>query len=202
MSDTSKSMDLVDALKILRDQRTDEVIISTMGSGREWCRFEPHELDFIYIPSSMGQSISLGLGLAIAQPQRKIIACNGDGSMLMNLGALVTITSIMPSNLIVLLFDNACYEVTGRQPTPGSAAVRANSKSIDFAAIATACGFEAVFVFDSLDTWQAGLPDVLEVAGPVFVVVSVAACEGDVSTHSPGPAWERARNFRDTMLRG
>jgi thiamine pyrophosphate-dependent acetolactate synthase large subunit-like protein len=194
-------MDLVDALKVLHERRTDEIIITTMGTGREWTNFAPHPLDFVYVPSSMGQSTSVGLGLAIAQPNRKVIACNGDGSMLMNLGSLVTITSKMPANLIVVLFDNACYEVTGRQPTPGGAELRATGRAVDFAAVAKACGFETVFEFDSLPQWESGFAEVLAASGPVFVVLSVAPKQGDVGPKSPGPAWERAQQFRENMLR-
>jgi sulfopyruvate decarboxylase subunit beta len=200
VTDTT-SMKLIDALKVLHEKRTDEVVITTMGTGREWSQFEQHELDFVYVPSSMGQATSIGLGLAIAQPDRKIIACNGDGSMLMNLGSLVTITSQMPSNLVVLLFDNGCYEVTGRQPTPGGAELRANSRAVQFGSIAKACGFESVFEFDSLDNWSSGFHDVIAAPGPVFAVLTVAPKQGDVGPRSPGPAWERATRFRETMIR-
>lgn len=194
-------MNLVETLRVLHEQRTDEVILTTMGTGREWTYFEPHQLDFVYVPSSMGQATSIGLGLAIAQPDRKIIACNGDGSMLMNLGSLVTISSQMPQNLVVLLFDNGCYEVTGRQPTPGSPQRRANSKPVDFRAIALACGFESVLHFDSLEAWRRDFIEVTQAPGPAFVVLSVEPHQGEVGPRSPGQAAQRAANFRETMLR-
>ncbi|MFV1992247.1 MAG: thiamine pyrophosphate-dependent enzyme, partial [Acidimicrobiales bacterium] len=79
-------MDLLTVLRTLHDVRTDEVIITSMGTGREWQQFEPHPLDFVHVPSSMGQTQSWGLGVALAQPHRRVVACCGDGSLLMNLG--------------------------------------------------------------------------------------------------------------------
>ena len=55
----------------------------------------------------------------MAQPERRVIVCNGDGSMLMNLGSLVTIAAQAPRNLVVIVLDNGVYEVTGAQPVPG-----------------------------------------------------------------------------------
>ena len=76
-------------------------------------------LDFAYIPSSMGQGIALGLGLALARPHRGVIAIMGDGSLLMNLGALVTVAN-HSAPLHVVLIDNGLYEVTGGQPVAGA----------------------------------------------------------------------------------
>ncbi len=86
-------MPLVPALEVLRDLRRDQIVVTTMGSAREWPRLSQHPLDFHYIPSAMGHAPMLGLGLALAQPSREVIAFNGDGCMLMSLGCLVTIAA-------------------------------------------------------------------------------------------------------------
>jgi sulfopyruvate decarboxylase subunit beta len=101
-----KRMTLVDALQVLHAVRRDEVVITSMGNAREWQKLGTHALDFVFVPSSMGQATSVGLGVALAQPNRKVVVCSGDGSMLMNLGSLVTISAQGPSNLIVIVFDN------------------------------------------------------------------------------------------------
>ena len=67
--------------------------MTTMAAAREWQKLQKQPLDFVLVPSSMGQATALGLGIALAQPEQKVIVCNGDGSMLMNLGSLVTITA-------------------------------------------------------------------------------------------------------------
>ena len=132
---TIARMDLVRALETLRRvRRDDEVIIPTMGSAREWMKLgTPHALDFILVPSAMGHGTSIGLGIALARPEKRVIVCSGDGSLLMNLGSLTSIVAAKASNVVVLLFDNGVYEVTGQQPTTGA--------TTDFCAIARACGF-------------------------------------------------------------
>ena len=77
----------------------------------------------------------------------RIIVCNGDGSMLMNLGSLVTITAAGAKNLVVIVLDNGVYEVTGAEPTPGSAAGRRHGGAVDFSEVARGSGFESVHYF-------------------------------------------------------
>ncbi|MGH7200819.1 MAG: thiamine pyrophosphate-dependent enzyme, partial [Planctomycetaceae bacterium] len=180
-------MSLADAVRALHDARTDEVVLTAMGAAREWLLLGPHPLDFVHVPSSMGQTPSLGLGIALAQPRRKVIVCNGDGAMLMNLGALVTITALAPPNLVLLIFDNGVYEVTGAQSTPGSARSRGDGRNIDYAALAETCGFTSVFRFEDLSTWRAGVRTVLDAVGPTFVHLAVAPTPDAVGPKSPGP---------------
>src|SRR6476620_5667040 len=142
------SMELRGAMRALHSaRRAADIVVTTMGAAREWMIRGARDTDLVFVPSSMGQATSVGLGLALAQPKRRVIVVNGDGSMLMNLGSLVTITAVAPANLVVILADNGVYEVTGSQPTPGAAAGRASGASIDFAAMARACGFESVYQF-------------------------------------------------------
>ena len=84
-------MELRDALRVLAQHRGDRVVITTMAAVGVWPELSDTPLDFAYIPSSMGQAPTIGLGLALAQPGRGVIVVNGDGSMLMNLGSLVTL---------------------------------------------------------------------------------------------------------------
>ena len=194
-------MDLRDALTVLRGARaSDDVMITSMGSAREWMAMGPLDaLDFVFVPSSMGQAPSLALGLAIAQPARRVIVCNGDGSTLMSLGALATISAEAPANLVLVIFDNGVYEVTGAQPTPGSAAGRADQLGVDFAAIARACGFTSVFHYDDLGQWRAGVREAIGERGPVCIVLGVAPVPGVGGPRSPGPTADRARRFMDAL---
>ena len=117
-----------------------------MGSAREWPKLSRHALDFHYIPSAMDRRRCwawTGLGSTHA----KVIAFNGDGCTLMNLGCLVTIVASGAKNLTLIVLDNGVYEVTGGQATAGSTA------RTDFAAIARAAGFASVAAFD--DSTQA-----------------------------------------------
>jgi phosphonopyruvate decarboxylase len=180
-------IELHDALSSLRRvRRDDDVVIATMAAAKIWMELGSHPLDFIFVPSSMGHATSFGLGIALAQPKRKVIVCNGDGSMLMNLGSLVTIAAASPPNLVVIVLDNGVYEVTGAQPVPGRA---------DFAAMARASGFPSVHHFSQIDDWQTHVERVLDSMGPALVVLDIQPVPGRAGPKSPGPAAERAQRF-------
>src|SRR3954454_11414002 len=98
------------ALEVLARHRGDRVVITTMAAVAIWPSLSDTPLDFAFIPSAMGHAPDLGLGLALAQ-RRGVIVVNGDGSMLMNLGSLVTLAA-HPADVFVLILDNGLYEVT------------------------------------------------------------------------------------------
>lgn len=182
-----------DALAVVHDaRRADDVVVTTMATARDWMTMPQSPLDLVFVPSAMGHATSVGLGLALAQPQRRVIVCNGNGSMLMNLGSLVSIAGAAAENLVVLLFDNGVYEVTGAQPTPASSGV-------DYAAIARGAGFPSVFAFDTLDAWRDGIEKTLKSPGPAFAWLRVEPVTGIPGPKSPGPAAERARRLAGAL---
>jgi thiamine pyrophosphate-dependent acetolactate synthase large subunit-like protein len=158
------------ALQALHEARRDEVVLTTMGPAREWQAISRHPLDFCHIPSCMGHTSAIGLGLALAEPRRQVIVLNGDGSMLMSLGNLVTIAAAARdhqalSNYTLIVCDNGVYEVTGRQRTPGG--------NVDFPALARAAGIGNVWSFDELEEWRGSVRDVLASPGPRFIHLRV-----------------------------
>ena len=192
----SDALTLVGALRVLRARRGEQdVVISAMGAAREWMALGTHPLDWVFVPSSMGQATALGLGMVLARPDRRIIVLNGDGGMLMNLGSLVTISAQAPANLVILLFDNGVYEVTGSQPTPGAGPARADRTPIDFLALARASGIRSTFRFSTSAAWSDGLDAVLAATGPTVAVLEVPPVPGGLGPRSPGPAPARAKAF-------
>lgn len=191
------SMSLIDALGVLHTARGDAIVVPSMGAAREWAaRYETHPLDFIHVPSSMGHTPGWGLGLALAQRDRRVIVCCGDGSLLMNLGCLVTIAAAAPANLTLLVLDNAAYEVTGGQPTPAALVGR---EAVDFGELARASGLRAVHEFTSLDAWTAAADRVLFADGPVCIVLRV---ESDPAAGPVGPlppAREKAKALAEAL---
>jgi len=165
-----------------------DVVVTTMTPARDWMTFPQHPLDVVMVPSAMGHATSIGLGLALAQPTRRVIVGNGDGSMLMNLGSLVSIVDARAENLVVVVFENGVYEVTGSEPIPASGGV-------DFAAMARAAGFRSTFEFSDLSAWQSAVKRVLTCPGPVFVVLRVETQPGTPAPKSPGPASERGKKL-------
>src|SRR5687768_5422554 len=160
----SDRMPLTEAVAIVRAARgSTDIVVSSMGSAREWLAMGPlHPLDFVYIPSAMGHAASLGLGLALAQPTRRVIVLMGDGSLLMNLGSLVTIAAERPQNLVVIVFDNGVYEVTGAQATPATVGVGVEQSRVDYVALARACGIASVQSFVTSNEWKSGIADAFD----------------------------------------
>ncbi len=160
-------------LEPLARLRTDEVVVATMSVVRPWAQVSDSDLDFASADSAMGHAADLALGIAMAQPHRRVLCLNGDGSMLMSLGTLVTIIASGVRNLILFVIDNGTYEITGNQPTPGA---------VDFVAMAQAAGFRRAYRFDEADAYEAALPDLLHGDGPVFACLHVEpGQEGPIS---------------------
>jgi phosphonopyruvate decarboxylase len=196
-----------EALAAVRAARTDnDVVVTTMSPAKVWvdqCGGPAglHPLDYVFVPSCMSHATSMGLGMALAQPARRVIVCNGDGSMLMNLGSLVTITTAAPENLVVIVFDNSVYEVTGSQPTPGAPSVRREARELDWGAIAQSCGFGSVYHYSSAADWKANAARALASPGPVFIALDIAVARERPAPVSPGPAAARGRAFMAALAR-
>jgi sulfopyruvate decarboxylase subunit beta len=189
-NDRMRAKQALIAIHQTRDAR--DVVVTTMATSRDWMTLPQSPLDVVFVPSAMGHATSLGLGLALAQPDRRVIVCNGDGSMLMNLGSLVSIAGARATNLVVIVFDNGVYEVTGAQPVPAANAV-------DFAAIARGAGFPSVHAFTELEAWRDSVERILNDDGPTFVWLRVSPVLGMPGPRSPGPASERARRLSDAL---
>jgi thiamine pyrophosphate-dependent acetolactate synthase large subunit-like protein len=165
-------------LEPLARRRTNEIVITSMGVVRPWGRLSTHDLDFASADSAMGHSADLALGLALAQPSRRVVCLNGDGSMLMSLGTLATIVETGARNLVLFVVVNGTYEITGNQAVPGAGAM-------DFAAVARAVGFPLVHHFDEALRYERALDAILKEPGPTFVSVTVAPeHEGPISRSS------------------
>lgn len=181
------------ALEALAAVRGEKVVVTTMGSSGIWPSLSDTPLDFAYIPSSMGQGIALGLGLALAQPHRGVIAVMGDGSLLMNLGSLVTVAN-HPVPLYVVLIDNGLYGVTGGQAVAGAGRT-------DFAGLARAAGIERVFIFEEESAWRALAAEVLSGPGPAFVWLKVEGVLGQKTPAPPRPMAEQIARLQGAVSR-
>jgi thiamine pyrophosphate-dependent acetolactate synthase large subunit-like protein len=181
-------MMLLEALEVLARHRGERIVLSTMASIPVWHELSDGPLDFAYMPSAMGQGPALGLGLALAHPERGAIVINGDGSMLMNLGSLVTIAN-HPANLFLVIVDNGMYEITGGQATAGTG-------HTDFAAMARAAGVKRVYAFDQLQDWQAHAAETLSGSGPVVIWLGVEGRLGQRTPTPPRPMTEQIQRLQ------
>ena len=155
-----------DAIRVLAQHQDGVVVVHTMSSSREWPVVAKDEDLHLRLGGAMGKASSVGLGIALARPDRRVFVLDGDGSLLMNLGALVTIGHARPANLVHLVFENGVYEVTGGQPIPGAA-------KVDFAAIALSAGYASSHTFVDANEFERAASQVLSENGPVLVVLKV-----------------------------
>jgi thiamine pyrophosphate-dependent acetolactate synthase large subunit-like protein len=184
-------MTLRQALEPVALHRGSRLVLTTMSAVAGWAELSDSPLDFHFIPSAMGEAPALGLGLALAQPGRGVIVCNGDGCMLMNLGSLVTLAS-NPAEVYLLILDNGLYEVTGGQPTAGAG-------QTDFAGLARSAGFRRVYAFDLAEAWRAGAAEALAGTGPVAVWLKVEGRLGQKTPKPPRPMAEQIARLRRAL---
>jgi thiamine pyrophosphate-dependent acetolactate synthase large subunit-like protein len=139
----------------------------------------------------MGQAPDLGLGLALAQPERGVLVINGDGSMLMNLGSLVTLAN-HSAGVYLVIIDNGIYEVTGGQPTAGTGRA-------DFAGLAKAAGIKRIYSFDSVEPWRTRAAEALAGPGPVVIWLKVEGRLGQKTPTPPRPMAEQITRLKQAL---
>jgi thiamine pyrophosphate-dependent acetolactate synthase large subunit-like protein len=177
-----------EALQVLADRRGQNLVLTTHGSVDLWVSLSDTPLDFSYVPASMGQAPSFGLGLALAQSRHGVVIVTGDGSMLMNLGCLVTLASHR-ANLYLVIIDNGVYEVTGGQRTAGSGRT-------DFAGMARASGIQRVYSCETVEEWRATAAEALAGPGPVVIWLKVAARPGERAPTAMRPMAKQIARLR------
>ena len=165
-------MDSFAAVKLISQYRGEALIIATMSPGTELPIVSTRpELDLPFNWAAMGKASSVGLGLALARPNRKVFVLDGDGALLMNLGSLVTIANMAPPNLTHFLFDNRVYRCTGGQPVPGAG-------KVDFASLARDVGYPNVYEFTDLESLKNNIDTIINQVGPTFVRLQITPGAG------------------------
>jgi phosphonopyruvate decarboxylase len=142
----------------------------------------------------MGKGSSVGLGIALARPERKVIVLDGDGSLLMQLGSLATVSGVQPRNFTHVLFKNGVYHTSGSQETPGGARV-------DFAGMAKAADYRNAYTIDNLEELRIRMPEILAEDGPVLVQLLTGEAELTPMTAPGGaPFATQVENLRQKLL--
>ncbi|HEU0216324.1 MAG TPA: thiamine pyrophosphate-dependent enzyme [Stellaceae bacterium] len=126
------------AIRVLLDERGEMLVVTGLGSTTYDAASVADDERNFYLWGAMGGAAMVGLGLAIARPDRPVLVVTGDGDTLMGLGSLATVGVQQPPNLAIAVFDNGRYAETGMQPSHTDSAV-------DLVGVARACGIDAVF---------------------------------------------------------
>jgi phosphonopyruvate decarboxylase len=153
-----------ECFRVLARHVGDVIVVSTYSSAFEWLDLGERTLNYFSV-GAMGLDSSHALGLALGRRDRRIICLQGDGSLLMNLGSLVTVAAAAPKNLVHFVVQNGTYEANGSHPLPSTA--------IDFAAMARSAGYAQVYDFSELGNFTQQAAHVLNQTGPVFATLRV-----------------------------
>ncbi len=169
-------MKRIDCLRAIYPELEDCAVVTIMGAVAAELYSLGHRPNFFYLEHAMGLASSVGLGIALAQPERKVVVIDGDGSVLMNLGGLTTLARYAPRNLVHLVFDNeVLLSVGGGAPGGFKWFTTATSTGSDLAAIARGAGIRRAQLVRELDDFTEAALDGLKGDELTCVVAKVDA---------------------------
>jgi thiamine pyrophosphate-dependent acetolactate synthase large subunit-like protein len=165
--DNAKVVNRFDLTKrLVARLRKDEAVIGGIGNTNFDLWSAGRRPQNFYMLGSMGLAIPIALGVALAQPRRHVIALEGDGSLLMQLGCLTTVAALKPANLTMVIMDNGLYQITGGQPTTAAGVA-------DYVALARAAGLaRSAWAADEED-FDALVDSALAEGGPTFIAARI-----------------------------
>jgi sulfopyruvate decarboxylase subunit beta len=181
----------VDALQAIYPELEDRIVVTIMGAVAAELYTLGHRPTYFYLEHAMGMASSMGLGIALALPQQKVVVLDGDGSLLMNLGTLSTMARYRPGNLLHIVFDNESLLSVGGFPT-------ATATGTDLAAVARACGIPQVEEVGDPDRLKESVTTALAGATMTTIVAKVEAV-GPKSFHMDLPLLENRFQFKRAL---
>jgi sulfopyruvate decarboxylase subunit beta len=176
-----------DALQAIYPDLEQHIVVTIMGAVAAELYTLGHRHNFFYLEHAMGLASSMGLGIALAMPEHKVIVIDGDGSLLMNLGTLSTLARYKPGNLLHIVFDNESLLSVGGFPT-------ATSTGTDLAGVARASGVPAVMEANTPASLKASVEDALA-SNTLTTIVSKVEAVGPKSFHMDLPLLENRFQF-------
>lgn len=159
-----------EAIAALARCRDGAISVAAMQAIMAWHAAGQAATDHLDALGCMGSASSLGLGIALACPERRVIVLDGDGCVLMQLGTLVTIADQAPANFYHFVFENGHYETSGNQPLPGFG-------KFDFCRMALGAGYRQALSFDDAEALRQELPRVFSAPGPALIRLGIAPDE-------------------------
>jgi len=152
--------------RLVAKLKNEEAVVGGIGNTNFDLWATGHRPQNFYMLGSMGLAFPIALGVALAQPQRRVFALEGDGSLLMQMGCLTTIATQAPKNLCMIVMDNGVYQITGAQPTPAGAVA-------DIVAIAIACGLTNSSWAADEEDFERLIDQSLSATGPTLIGVRI-----------------------------
>ena len=177
----------IDALKTIYPQLEQCVVVTIMGAVSAELQSLGHRPNFFYLQHAMGLASSLGLGIALSRPELKVVVFDGDGSILMNLGALTTLARYRPKNLLHIVFDNESLLSVGGFPT-------ATATGSDIAGMAAAAGVPRTGTVRDIDAFVAAF-DEAQAANELTTLVAKVEAVGPKAFVTDLPMLENRFQF-------
>lgn len=152
--------------RLIGKLKHEEAVIGGIGNTNFDLWAAGHRPQNFYMLGSMGLAFPIAFGVALAQPSRRVFALEGDGSLLMQLGALSTIAALKPKNLTMIVMDNGIYQITGAQPTPAA-------NVADIVAIALGSGLANSAWAADEDDFERLVEDAMAASEPSLIAVRI-----------------------------
>ncbi|MCA1373065.1 MULTISPECIES: thiamine pyrophosphate-dependent enzyme [Bradyrhizobium] len=152
--------------RLIAKLKHEEAVIGGIGNTNFDLWAAGHRPQNFYMLGSMGLAFPIALGVALAQPDRRVFALEGDGSLLMQLGALSTIAALKPKNLTMIVMDNGIYQITGAQPTPAA-------NVADIVAIAIGSGLASSAWAADEEDFERLVDDAMAASEPSLIAVRI-----------------------------
>ena len=158
----------LDALTAIYPRLEQQIVVTIMGAVAAELQSIGHRPNFFYLQHAMGLASSMGLGIALAKPDRQVVVLDGDGSVLMNLGGLTTLARYRPRNLVHVVFDNESLLSVGGFPT-------ATATGSDLAGVAAAAGVPRTATVGTVDAFRTAFDEALGAGDLTTLVAKVEA---------------------------
>lgn len=161
--------------RLVTKLKHDEAVVAGIGNTNWDLYGAGHRPQNFYMLGSMGLACPIAMGVALAQPERGVIALEGDGSILMSLGCLATIGKVAPRNLTIVIWDNGIYQITGKQAT-------ATAGTTDIVAVAKGAGIANSHWVRDEDHFEKLMDRRFDEGGPMLLAVKIDDKSGPVQT--------------------
>ena len=156
----------IEATKAVNFHRQDSLVVSTSSSLREWNTISTRRDRDVDLTDCMDRAPAVGLGLALARPDDKVLVLDCDATLRTDLASMATIAESNPENLVHFVFDDSTNKSTGGTPIQGL-------DHVDLMSMAEGAGYAKTYEFDELEEFLIGMEDIMRQPGPIFVLVKV-----------------------------
>ena len=188
MTTSTPRISVNSAIEALARRRKDQVVVSTMTVMRPWRESAETDRDLICV-GFMGGASTFGLGVQLARPEVPVWVLDGDGSLAMQLGSLLTIANAAPRRFLHVVLHNGVYDTSGAQPVLAEG-------NMSFAEMAKGAGYADAVRFDDIESFELALDDLLDTDGPVLVELVTEPTGDSYKSPEPGTSPDAAADGR------